>query len=126
VDINGTAVVDTQNEDDGSIAVALRWNRSSLSPDAAQIFAKQVLALFDVAVTDPSQTASTLGLDLTLNLIIEVNYDPEEACCATDWLVRNAAEHPDAIAHYSSLSSFPSPPRHLCRTQRHGERFVVR
>jgi len=113
VDVDGTAVVievDTQNEDGGNIVIALRWNHLTLSPDAAEIFAKQVLALFDVAATDPSQTANTLGLDPTLNSIIEANYDPEEACCATDWLVRNAAEHPDAIAHeiYSSLSS---PPR---------------
>jgi len=112
VDVDGTAVVvevETQNENNGSIVVALRWNQSILSPDAAQIFAKQTLALFDVAAADPSRTASTLGLDPGLTSIIEANYDPEEACCATDWLVRNATERPDAIAHeiYSTLSSPP-------------------
>ena len=114
-DVDGSAVVvevDTQNEDDGNIVIALRWNHSTLSPDAAQIFVKQVLALFDIAATDPSQTANPFELDPSLNSIIEANYDPEEAHCVTDWLVRNAAEHPDAIAHeiYSTLSS---PPRLL-------------
>jgi len=112
VDIDGAAVVvevDTQNEDGGNIVVALRWNHSSLSPDAARVFAKQVLALFDVAATDPSQTASTLGLDLTLNSIIEANYDPGEACRATDWLVRNAAEHRTLLLMKSTPAFLPLP-----------------
>jgi len=112
VDVGGAAVVievETQNENSGHIVIGLRWNHSILSPDAAHIFAKQILALFDVAATDPSRTASTLGLDPGLTSIIEANYDPEEAFCATDWLVRNATERPDAIAHeiYSNLSSPP-------------------
>jgi len=112
VDVDGTAVVievNTQSKDCGTIGIALRWNHSTLSPDAAEIFAKQILALFDAAATDPSQNADTLELDPALNSIIEANYDPEEARCATDWLVRNATEHPDAIAHeiYPSLSSPP-------------------
>ncbi|KAF9649477.1 hypothetical protein BDM02DRAFT_3230298 [Thelephora ganbajun] len=70
---------------------------------------KQTLALFDVAAADPSRIASTLELDSTLTSIIEADYNPEEACCTTDWLVRNATERPDAIAHeiYSNLSSPP-------------------
>ena len=115
VDIDGTPVVievDTRNEGGGSIVIALRWNHLTLSPDSAQIFAKQILALFDIAVSDPSQPANTLKFDPALNSIIEANYDPEEACCATDLLVRNAIEHPDTIAHeiYPNLSS---PPRLL-------------
>ena len=112
VDVDGSALVVqvvTQNENDGDIVIALRWNHSIMSLDAARVFAKQILVLFDIAVADPSRTASTLGLDPALTSIIQANYDPEEACCATDWLVRNAAERPDAIAHeiYPNLSSPP-------------------
>ena len=111
-DDDGTAVVvevETNNGKNGSIVIALRWNHSIMSPDAAQVFMKQILALFDIAATDPSRTASTRELDLSLTSIIEANYNPEEACCATDWLVRNAAERPGDIAHeiYPSLSSAP-------------------
>jgi non-ribosomal peptide synthetase component F len=70
---------------------------------------KQILALFDIAAADPSRIATSFGLDPALTSIIEANYDPDEACCATDWLARNAAERPDAIAHeiYPNLSSPP-------------------
>ena len=113
VDVEGTVVVvevETQNENNGSIVVAVRWDHSIFSPDSAHIFAKQILALFDVAAADPSRTANALELDHPLISIIEANYNPEEACCATDWLVRNATERPEAIAHeiYPDLSS---PPR---------------
>jgi len=112
VDVDGSALVVevmTRDEDAGNIVIAFRWNHSMLSPDAARVFANQTLALFDVAVANPSRTANTLGLDAALTSIIEANYDPEEARCATDWLVRNAAERPDAIAHeiYPNLSSPP-------------------
>ena len=102
--------VKTPNKDSENITVALRWDHSVMSVDAAHIFAKQILSLFDVAAADPSRTASTLELDPLLTSIIEANYDPEEACSATDWLVRNAVERPNAVAHeiYSNLSS---PPR---------------
>lgn len=111
-DIDGSAVVVevvAQNENNGDIVLALQWNHSVMSPAAAHMFAKQILALFDVAVADPSRTASALDLDPVLTSIVEANYDPEEACCATDWLVRNAIERPDAIAHelYPSLTSPP-------------------
>ena len=111
-EVDGSAViveVVTQNENNGNIVLALRWNHSMISPDAAHAFAKQTLALFDVAVADPSRTASALDLDPVLTSIIEANYDPEEAYCATDWLVRNATERPDAIAHelHQNLTSPP-------------------
>ena len=114
-DVDGTAVVvevGTQNENDGGIVVTLRWDHSIFSPDAAHIFAKQILALLDVAAADPFRTTSTLELDRPLLSIIEADYNPEEAYCATNWLVRNATERPDAIAHeiYPNLSS---PPRLL-------------
>ena len=111
----GSAVVveiETRNEKHGNIAVGIRWNHSIFSPDAAEVFVKQTLALFDVAVADPSRIASTAGFDPTLTSVIEADFNPEEARCATDWLVQNAAERPDAIAHeiYANLSS---PPRLL-------------
>ena len=114
-DVDGSAVVievGTQNERNGNIAIVVRWNHSILSPKAAQIFMKQTLALLKVAAADPSRTASTLDLDPTLSSVIEANFNPEEAYCATDWLVRNAVERPDAVAHeiYANLSS---PPRLL-------------
>ena len=112
-DIEDSAVVvqvETHDENDGKITIALRWNHSIMSADAALVFAKQILSLFDIAATDPSRTASTLELDPLLTSIIEADYNPEEACCATDWLVRNAVERPNAVAHeiYPNLSS---PPR---------------
>ena len=112
-DLDGSAVavqVEAHNGDCGSITIALRWDHSIMSADAALIFAKQILSLFDVAAADPSRTASTLELDPLLTSIIEADYNPEEASCATDWLVRNAVERPDAVAHeiYPNLSS---PPR---------------
>ena len=112
VDVDGAAVVvevGTQNEKNGSIVVALQWNHSIFSPDAAHIFMKQTLALLDVAAADPFRTASVLELHRSLVSIIEADYHPEEACCTTDWLVRNATERPDAIAHeiYPNLSSPP-------------------
>ena len=115
VDVDDSAVVvkiNTQNEKNGDVVVGVGWNCSALSPDAAQILLKQILSLFNIAAADPSRTASTLGLDRTLTSVIQANFDPEEACCATDWLVRSAIERPDAISHeiYSNLSS---PPRLL-------------
>jgi hypothetical protein len=112
VEIDGTAVVvevETKNENSGSIVIAFQWNHSIMTPDAADVFARQTLALFDVAAANPSRPASTLELDPTLISIIEANYDPEEACCVTDWLVRNATERPYAVAHeiYPNLSSPP-------------------
>ena len=112
IDVDGSAVVVevlTQNEENGNIVIALRWNHSIFSLDAANVFMEQALALFDAAAADPSRTASSFGLDPALTSIIEANYDPDEAYCATDWLVRNAAERPDAIAHeiYPNLSSPP-------------------
>ena len=112
-DLDGSAVVvqvETHDEDDRKITIALRWNHSIMSADAAPIFAKQILSLFDIAAADPSRTASTLELDPLLTSIIEADYNPEEACCATAWLVRNAVERPNAVAHeiYPNLSS---PPR---------------
>jgi len=112
LDVDGSAVVievATQNEKNGNIVIALRWNHSIMSPDAAVVFMKQILALFDAAAADPSRIASTFGLDPALTSIIEANYDPDEACCATDWLVQNAVQRPDAIAHeiYPDLSVPP-------------------
>ena len=111
-DIDGSAVVleiGTQNEKNEDLAIAVRWDDSILSSDAAQTFVKQTLALFDVAAADPLRTASTVDLDPALTSIIEANYDPDEACCATDWLVQNAVQRPDAIAHeiYPDLSAPP-------------------
>ena len=111
VDVDGSAVVVevTQNEKNGSIVIALRWNHSILSPDAANVFIEQIRALFDAATANPSRIANSFNLNPPLTSIIEANYDPDEACCATEWLVRNATERPDAIAHeiYPNLSSPP-------------------
>lgn len=119
VDVDGSAVVVevlTRNENNGNIFVALRWDPSILSPEAANVFMKQTLALFDAAAADPSRIASSSDLDPALTSIIEANYDPGEACCATDWLVRIATERPDAIGHeiYPNLSS---PPRLLTHAE---------
>jgi hypothetical protein len=112
VDVDGSAVVieiGTQNEKHGNVNIAVRWNHSMSSSNATEIFVRQTLALFDIAVSNPSRIASTVGLDPALTSTIEANFSPEEACCATDWLVRNATERPDAIAHeiYANLSSPP-------------------
>ena len=112
VDVDGSAVVveiETQNEKNGDITITVRWNHSMLSPAAAEIFVKQILALFDIAAADPSRIANTAELDPSLTSVLEANFSPEEACCATDWLVRNATDRPDAIAHeiYYNLSSPP-------------------
>ncbi|KAF9783958.1 hypothetical protein BJ322DRAFT_1067759 [Thelephora terrestris] len=111
-DVDGPAVVleiGTRNGKKEELVIAVRWNHLILSPNAAQVFLRQTLALFDVAAADSSRTASTIDLDPTLTSIIKANFNPAEAFCATDWLVRNAIERPDAIAHeiYADLSSPP-------------------
>jgi len=116
VDIDGTAVVvevGTQNEDEGSIAVALRWNHSSLSPDAAQTFAKQVLALFDVAAADPLQTASTLGRSISPSSR-RTTIQRKPVVQPIGWFGRQLSIRTLSCSRNLLQPFFPSPPRHIC------------
>jgi non-ribosomal peptide synthetase component F len=69
----------------------------------------KILALFGAAAAGLSRIAPSFGLNPALSSVIEANYDLDEACRATDWLARDAAERPDVIAH-EICPNLSSPP----------------
>ncbi|KAF8610148.1 hypothetical protein BDV93DRAFT_517326 [Ceratobasidium sp. AG-I] len=94
-----------------SLDLTVVCDSSIMSETALQNYLDQVCATFAHILVDPTASPySAIPLAQNLRSSYEEEYDSSRAHVAVDWLTRNAATRPNAIAHeiYATLDDAPA------------------
>lgn len=94
-----------------SLELSVVCDSSIMSEPALQNYLDQVCATFAHILADPAASLySSVPLPQNLCSSYEAEYDSSRAHVAIDWLTRNAANRPNAIAHeiYATLDEPPT------------------
>lgn len=94
----------------GSIELCVVCDSAIMSQPALQNYLDQACATVTHILANPTTPPSSIvPLPKELKSAYEEDYDPSRAHVAVEWLMRNAATRPDAIAHeiYETLEEAP-------------------